>query len=372
MWNFYDSMYFAKSDISSSLSDFGKIFAPMSSDSLSTAVIIDMVLLGYVTAAAPLRNSITKTLPALKSLPDGTDVNGILQDTVNGWVSSGLTLAKDLTKAQANLDAERELQTRLGAMVEIWAKNVSKFTKDLFSGEATSRAQLGKLISDGKMIGTPWGSGKADEDSDLGAESLKQIVKKSVYADLIPRAWRMSNLPLGPFIMKTKNCDGRIGEGWVSSKASEKYAFCIDGEGFVLTSAPDPEKHCSQVGDYNSCLDDFQDLPGVDKLDGKAWGDLTVEDIVRGSVATWKSKGNKNDGKVSVENQDIVKQMNAYTDPAVENPDKSFFETVRNDGVRAAGVIAIPVCDGWEATDGWDSAYNTLNFKPSETYPCDG
>lgn len=46
MWNFYDSIYNAKSDIESSLAAISDTFAPMEQGGLDTKIIIDIVLLG--------------------------------------------------------------------------------------------------------------------------------------------------------------------------------------------------------------------------------------------------------------------------------------------------------------------------------------
>lgn len=72
-------MYNAKSDIVSSLSQLSSPFAPMASGGLPNALLIDIITLGYMTAAAPMFNSFSKTLPSMRNLPDGTDINGVLK-----------------------------------------------------------------------------------------------------------------------------------------------------------------------------------------------------------------------------------------------------------------------------------------------------
>lgn len=375
MWNFYDSMYKAKSDIETSLPALSSTFAPMSSDGMSLAIILDIVGLGFVVAAAPIWNGVTKTLPIMRDPRwGGADPNGLLKDTVNGIVTQGLTLTKDLTRTEAKLAAENDLSVRLGAVVEIWAKSASEFSKNIFSGSSTEIDRLAELIRDGKLSATPFTANgvSGNEQGDLSAESIKQQAKKSMYADLIPRAWRLSNKPLGPFILKSKkNCEGES-IGNVSDESRDKYGVCINGEMWVLTSAPEPEKNCRYYGDTYSCMENFFDLPGADKLDGEAWGGLTVEDIVRGSVATWDMHGHANKGKISVEDPAIVGAMEQIADPHSDFDDTdTFFERVRNDGIRAGGVIDLPVCDLYEAVRNWERGFGTLNFKPGPNYPCD-
>ena len=54
VWNFYDALYNAKSDIGSGMAALSKDFAPMASEGFPVALIIDPVSLGYLTAAAPI------------------------------------------------------------------------------------------------------------------------------------------------------------------------------------------------------------------------------------------------------------------------------------------------------------------------------
>jgi hypothetical protein len=301
------------------------------------------------------------------------DFNGLLKDTVNGIVTQGLTLAKDLTRTEAKLAAENDLTVRLGTVIEIWAQSASEFSKNIFSGETSEIYRLSALIGDGKLSATPFTDHgvSGHEQGDLSAESIKQHAKKALYADLIPRAWSLSNKPLGPFILKTNTHCGGESIDRISDSSRDKYGVCINGEMWVLTSAPEPDKKCRYYGDTYSCLDDFYDLPGANKLDGKAWGGLTVEDIVRGSVATWDMHGHANKGKLSIEDPAIVEAMEKISDPSSDFDDSgSFFEKARNDGIRAGGVINLPVCDLWEAIDNWERGFGTLNFKPGPNYPC--
>lgn len=95
------------------------------------------------------------------------------------------------------------------------------------------------------MSATPFGNNGWSSVDELSAESLKQHVKKSVYADLIPRVWRLSNLPLGPFILQTKTPCDKEPSGWVSGESAKKDSFCNDNEWYILTSPPDPDTSCA-------------------------------------------------------------------------------------------------------------------------------
>lgn len=244
-----------------------------------------------------------------------------------------------MTPAKAALTAQNDLTIQLGAIVELWADTAAAWSKNIFSGEADTLAKLGDLIRDGAVSQTPTGS-IGDDDGDLSAQSIKERVKKSIFVDLIPRAWRLSNLPLGPFILQTKKgCDETPDE----VEVIEGRTFCVDDSLYVLASTADRDKNCKQVGDYSSCLEDFKDLPGTDTLDGTSWGGLTVEDIVVGSVRTWKMHGEKNLGKMDINGPAIVEQLDAMSDPMLDDPENTFVDDLLAEDVRAAGIIDLPV-----------------------------
>ncbi|PGH20065.1 hypothetical protein AJ80_03715 [Polytolypa hystricis UAMH7299] len=357
LWNYYDSLYHAKSDIESIVPALTSTFALMD-NGLPTAAIIDMVALGFVVTAAPIWNLYTRGLPSMRQAIPGRHKHGrkrLLKDTVNGIVTQGLTLTKDLTKAQANLAAERDFSTRLGAMVEIWAESASEFAKNIFSGHPTEIGRLGKLVKlvgDGKLSQTPFGASGTGED-------------------LIPRSWRLSNLPIGAFILKSnKNCGAKVGN--ISEEQRKKCGVCINGEQWIITSAPDPGNNCRYYGDTYSCLEDFHDVPSADQLGGREWGGLSVEDIVRGAVATWDMHGHKNNGKVNINDATIVRKMEMTADPAAKSPENSFFEQVRPNVVCAPGIIDLPVCAYKEAVKNWEKGFGTVNWKLNKNYPCNG
>lgn len=224
----------------------------------------------------------------------------------------------------------------------MWADTAAAWSKEIFSCTNEAIIRLGDLIRDGAVSQTPIGTIGDDDEGDLSAQSIEERVKKTIFADLIPRAWRLSNLLLGPFILQTKQgCD----ETPKHVEVTEGRTFCVDDSLYVLASTADPDSNCRQVGDFESCLDDFKDLPGVDTLDGSAWGGLTVEDIVVGSVRTWKMHGEKNLGKLSIDDPAIVKQLDTINDFMLDDPESTFLDDFIAQDVRAAGVIDIPVSD---------------------------
>lgn len=118
-----------------------------------------------------------------------------------------------------------------------------------------------------------------------------------------------------------------------------------------------------QVGDYRSCVADFQDDPGADRVDygNRDWASLTREDLVRGAVATWKRNSEKN----------VVKEVASDADTVNRDViSGKMLDELMDYGVRGAGVVSLPACGDSEARKNWDAAYNPHLFKPYANYPC--
>lgn len=65
-------------------------------------------------------------------------------------------------------------------------------------------------------------------------------------------------------------------------EVAEGRTFCIVGLNYVLAVTPDPDKNCGYAEDDYSPVEDPNDLPGANSLDGTQWGGLIVEGIVVG------------------------------------------------------------------------------------------
>jgi hypothetical protein len=94
----------------------------------------------------------------------------------------------------------------------------------------------------------------------------------------------------------------------------------------------------------------FKLPPGVDALDGGNWGKVTVQDIVKGSVRTYKQNGNKNGGGIS----DIT---NSGT-----------LEDLTNQDITTPGYMRLPVCPPDYAFKAWDNPKRADKDDPM--WPC--
>lgn len=207
-----------------------------------------------------------------------------------------------------------------------------------------SNRKLSKLLADGQLI---------DANTEmLSSEQIKALALRAMYAMLIPTAWQISGRDLGPFILDGRiACDKFLPNTVVSRSVQEKWRVCIDGNSYFLVGASEPKKNCNGDGSGGGSCEGFLGLPGAEQLDGRAWGRITVADIVEGSVATYNKNGKKNGGKT--------------IDPVNEE----FLTSVQEVDVRAPGLISLPVCTNIQAERNWWNNYQ--GGKKPANYPCD-
>jgi hypothetical protein len=151
-------------------------------------IIMDIVLLGYGSLAAPIWKSALKGWKFADNRPNDFDS---LTDFTNNLVSNGITLAKDLTTAEeSQLGSQNQVTERLRDIVLIWQNSVVKLAEKIFSGSDEDMETLGKVIANGKMV--------ASTTDIPTVEELRHQLERSIYAALIPVAWEISEQDISP------------------------------------------------------------------------------------------------------------------------------------------------------------------------------
>lgn len=137
--------------------------------------------------------------------------------------------------------------------------------------------------------------------------------------------------------------------------AIEETKVCIDGKPYWLVAVNEPRNgQCEAMG-FGTCPTPRPTLrvpPGLKDLDGKKWGGLTKEDLVRSALSAYKANGDKNGWAAMDVGSD------AGIDDIVEN------------GPLAKGVVNIPICSRNEAANnaGWSGPNGQQ--KDATHYPC--
>jgi hypothetical protein len=110
---------------------------------------------------------------------------------------------------------------------------------------------------------------------------------------------------------------------------------CVDGKLYYIVSP---------VGKAN--IQKLTAPKGLEYLDGKEFGGITKEDLIKGSVRTYIENGGKNGGKADLDNRDTL-------------------EGLLKVDVTTPGVIRLPVCSPERALQDWEKSDKTV-----EHYPC--
>ena len=130
--------------------------------------------------------------------------------------------------------------------------------------------------------------------------------------------------------------------------------ICNDNasDGSYWLIAPRDFKSCRPTGtleDPNCSA--FDSPPGIGQLKANKYN-VTLQDVVQGSIATWKANGRRNGAPVPDINTQAVDRMIDH-------------------GLRAPGVFRIPICDMLEVRENWYRAFNGASLDNWPNFPCD-
>ncbi|KAJ8099510.1 hypothetical protein POJ06DRAFT_257166 [Lipomyces tetrasporus] len=126
------------------------------------------------------------------------------------------------------------------------------------------------------------------------------MLRKAIYATVIPQTWQLSTTPVGPVVLTSGAACGTQNplEEFISVSDGDATYICYNNEIYYLVGAIGLAQTCvdSNVVGLRCTNHDFTLLAGEDKLDGTAWGGVTKEDFIIGALATYAANGNANGG----------------------------------------------------------------------------
>ncbi|KAA8616872.1 hypothetical protein PtrSN002B_009180 [Pyrenophora tritici-repentis] len=338
------------------LVDLENKFAPIpeETDDKQLLLVIDLLTLGTLSVAGPFFNNLLKTLPYFIRASDAAFDNA-KEATVN-LIGQSTTIAKDLKPDQSNSrwtpEKQASFSNAMGQTIDGWANITGFAVHDLFDGTDASTDILWNAISDGKLIE---GKSEGNTPQDTGEADLRAHIGKTIFQYSIPQLWRISNTY--PFVI-----DSGYGCGedkplrkYLSDITMEATGACIEDTMYYLVEPHGQSRDCpcATITDFPSkwdCREEkFSALSGLSLLDGNIFAGVTKEDLINGSVRTWKQNGKVNGGGL----------------PDVK--DKLTIDDLLSMDVTTPRYVRLPVCIPAQAFQSWDSS------KPgsSDNYPCD-
>jgi hypothetical protein len=182
---------------------------------------------------------------------------------------------------------------------------------------------------------------------------LEDDITKTFYAMAIPAVWYAAGT--APFIINSGYRCGVIDPlgTYLDTDTMHNTAVCVDGDLYYIASPKGDARDCRGAGSPGQldCINNkFSAPPGLNNLDGNSWSKLKYEEIVIGSVKTWKQNGRQNGGAPP-----DFSNLGSLTDLA-------------NQDLTTPGFFRLPVCTPNMAYLAWNSP--KLVDKTDHNYPC--
>ncbi|KAK5657298.1 hypothetical protein OQA88_3360 [Cercophora sp. LCS_1] len=289
----------------------------------------------------------------------GVGLGGGLGEGIGTLAQNGINMAKDkATGAQEKkLGDASTLLLFMNSTLTIWERSLSDMNKELFNGGDASIEQLRQLVVDGKLnSGVPEkGTTKTEKLSDF---EIKSMIKKGIFAYIIPKAWRMGDVR--PVVLKTgRKCgSGAIKDKGLQEGTIKAGEYCDDkGNQFVLASIRGKPVNCDPIPGapqgVPSCV--VASFESPDEIEELKKFDLSVEEMVKAAIKTKENNSKKNTPFFNADNVDIVGLYKGGE---------------RGINLLDLGMVTIPVCDVGNAWANWQKMTQPKPTLPI-TYPCD-
>ncbi|KXJ89088.1 hypothetical protein Micbo1qcDRAFT_213428 [Microdochium bolleyi] len=352
--NLHTALFQAATSYTLGLQSMMNTFAPVPpKDNKDFLLLIDLLTLGTLAVGGPIFNNFIKQLPKFK---DSTAFDN-LKDTTMLLAGQQATFAKDFTPegdkefkvGEWTANSQIEFSNFMGQVVRGWAEITSLTYRDMISGSDASLDFLGKAIAGGRLYP------KSDAPGNATTNSVLNTIDKAFYAFSIPELWRRSSVY--PFILDSGfPCDARDPIGKYMTPADQQVTgYCYLNRLYYLAAPNGASQYCTEAG----CEDEKFGLPtGLGALGkGGAYGGLTKDNIIEGSLKTWFANGNKNLGP----RQSKTDLSAAAIKDSLIGPD-----------ILVPGYIRLPVCSPETAFEAWDLVDNIGHTKgATPNWPCD-
>ncbi|KAI1120979.1 hypothetical protein F5Y10DRAFT_289094 [Nemania abortiva] len=327
---------------------------PMDDDTL-LQVLLDFVGIFGAIGGAAYFNNFLRTLPsAVAFLGKDTVKDGSL-----ALLAGGIAIAKDLVADGGKVEQwtpmkRDDFAAYMGQVVAAWGNVTEKTVGVLFNGTDSAIDALGNLIAGGRFIEGSGNGHIGDGGGDASDAELQYAITNAFWSYIIPLGWTLSGTH--GFILDSGfdcNTEGNPLDKYLldSTQSSTRYCYPDNNKLYYLVAAKGDAELCVNEGCANSY---FQKPPGLDKLDGTAYGGLTLETLVAGSLKTFEANGNKNGaGPLDIGNSATVEELYDHN-------------------VTSPGYIRLPVCSAQLAFYNWDSVLGKDDDPKllDPVYPC--
>ncbi|RAL13110.1 glycoside hydrolase family 18 protein [Aspergillus homomorphus CBS 101889] len=337
---FFDAISVAAGTyIDNQLQDFESTFAPVPpAPSDEWLVILTNLLgLGLTAVAAPYFDGVFESLPALSSVlgEAGADT---AKDISNAAVAFGAAIASaaipEGEQGHWTAHSQESFTATLGSVVSGWANVTQNQLWNLFNGSETSIALLTRMIANGDLIeGSSAAPSVKPSTTPETTTQSESSIDKAFFGFAIPSVWAVSGA--AAFVVDSGYpCSAQNPlSDYMTAATQEATYSCYNDKLYYLVRR-----------------DLLHGAPGLSSLGGGAWGGITLDDLIKGSVRTYAANGNVNGGPVA-------------------NPlDPDTLQDLSNQDITTPGYIRLPVCSPQVAWASWSNPSQSNASAPN--YPC--
>lgn len=234
-----------------------------------------------------------------------------------------------------------------------WSSSAAQQLVNLFDGSDGSITALGAAIANGALVAGNGGATANITKSSPYVSTLAGILAKGSFAFAIANIWPQAGTQA--FVVDSGFACGTINPlgKYMTTDTMEKTFGCYNNKLYYLVypkgDASFCDPNCGGLTCSSNCHDGmFVAPPGIDGLDGKAFGGVKVVDIISGAVSTYNQNGNANGG--------------APADPS----DPGTLRGLVGGDITTPGFITLPVCSAEAAFTGW----STVKDSSTPYWPC--
>lgn len=223
----------------------------------------------------------------------------------------------------------------MGHVFSGWSAVIENQLYTLFDGSEASVKLLGSTLANGNLLEC---NNTIVVDHIDPNDQMGNFIQKVFHALAIPGLWAVSGTKA--FVVNSGSPCGTINPltEYMTEATQEATYSCHNGSLYYLVY-PGDDRH-----GY------FTAPPGLDSIAKGLWGNLTLSDLIAGSVNTYVANGNTNGGPpANMQNQQTLRDLTTQD-------------------ITTPGFITLPVCSAEVAWASWSNPSRTNSSAPN--YPC--
>ncbi|KAH0499605.1 hypothetical protein TgHK011_006785 [Trichoderma gracile] len=298
-------------------------------------ILRNMLDLGVAAISASFFNGAFGSLPALGARIDADTAKDITDATLALTTASVSATVDGSSKKQWTPKSQTTFSSTVGQVFSGWVTVIENQLYTLFDGSESSVKLLGSMIANGHLLEC---NGTSPADGYDSTSQLESFIQKAFYAFAIPALWTVSGT--NAFVVDSGYPCGTVNPltRYMTEDTQEATYSCHNGSLYYLVY-PGGDSHSH-----------FTAPPGLDGLTKGLWGNLTLSDLIAGSVNTYVANGNANGG------------------PSANPQDQQTLQDLANHDITTPGFITLPVCSPEVAWASWSNPSRSNSSAPG--YPC--